>query len=393
MRKSMLPEGGKNKFQEIKEIVKKARDNGILVIDLSVGQPHGPAFLRARQVAAEMIMSDDEGVHSYQDNLCFVTGFARLFAEKHMARPLGTDDDVLPIPGIKPMLKIVIEACGSEFRPVKVLTMTNPGYPTPADACRVLRNVTNYAPRLNSENGFLFTLDDIEEGTTILMVNIPHNPSGVVADASWWRTICAWCEQNHIRIFNDAAYKMLAYSPDICTLADIAPEFPNLSWAEAYSASKVGNFTGWRAGVIVGSKDLIEDIRKCKGKADSGLVAPMAAGALEAVMSCKSEIEECRLTYLTRQETLINILSRRFGMKLAVAPGAGFFSLWLAPQMAFGQKIESGKEFNDLMIAETGIVGVPFDEFIRYSVTEDIHAPGVTKAITAGFQKAQIAYA
>lgn len=390
MTESRLPSGGGNKFQKVKENIKNARNAGIKIIDLSIGQPRGAAFLSARQFAAATIMSDDPAMHSYQDNDCVITDFARLFAEAHIIRKLGPKDYTVPVPGIKPMLKIIPEACGSQFKDIKVGIMK--GYPTPEDACKTLK-VKCYILPTTPENDFKFSPEDIEPNTDLLMLNYPHNPSGVVVNRAWWEKICEYCEKNNIRIFNDEAYQMLAYSEESCSLADIAPKYAKLSWAVGYSASKVGNFTGWRVGLIIGSRYFIEDIKKCKGNADSGLVAAMAAGVLEAIINSKSEIHECRQTYIARQRTLINILSRRYGMKLAVAPGAGFFSLWKVPLAAFGQKIESAEHFNDIMTKNTGVAGVPFDPgFIRYSVTENIHAPGIADAIAAAFAKANISY-
>lgn len=386
---SWLKPGGKNKFQEIKEKIKQARDSGIRVIDLSIGQPRGPAFMLARRAASNMILSDDEDIHSYQDNGCVIKNFAVCFAEAHMARQLRPEDNTVPTPGTKPMIEKIIEACGSEYRNIKVGLMK--GYPTPEDACKNLK-VRYYVLPATPENGFKFSPEDIEQSTDLLMLNYPHNPSGAVVDQVWWKKICEYCEKNNIRIFNDEAYQMLAYSEESCSLADVASNYPNLSWAVAWSASKIGNFTGWRIGLIIGSKYFVEDIKKRKGNSDSGFVAAMATGVLEALVNCKGEIKTCCQIYMARQKTLINILSRRFGMKLAATPGAGFFSYWELPKWAFGQKIESAGEFNNLMIAKTGLVGVPFDGFIRYSVTLDIHVPGRPEAIAAAFEKAQISY-
>jgi hypothetical protein len=77
-------------------------------------------------------------------------------------------------------------------------------------------------------------------------------------------------------------------------------------------------------------------------------------------------------------------------MKIAVKPKAGFFTLWLAPKRAFGQEIKNAEEFNNLMIRETGIVGVPFGEYIRYAVVGPIDKWG--GPLTEGFNKARVSY-
>jgi len=396
MTESRLPPGGKNKFQEIKELIKKLIDEGVIkkdeLIDMSIGQPLWPAFDRAKQVAAKTILSKDPKFDSYQDNGCAIGDFTRLFAESHMTRHLSAKDHTVPTPGTKPMIEKVIESCGSAYKHIKVGVME--GYPTPVDACKTLK-VEYYMLPTTPENDFKFSPEDIEPNTDLLMLNYPHNPSGVIVDFAWWERICAYCEENDIRIFNDEAYILLAYSDECCSLADVAQNYPDLSWAVAWSASKVGNFTGWRVGLIIGSEYFVGDIKKCKGNTDSGFVAAMAAGVYAAFFNCKDEIEKCRQTYTARQKTLINILSIR-GMKLAVKPGAGFFSLWLAPAEAFNKEIKNAEEFNNIMIEKTGIIGVPFNlqgiQYIRYSTTLDILALGMPERIATGFEKANISY-
>ena len=65
------------------------------------------------------------------------------------------------------------------------------------------------------------------------MLNYPHNPSGQVATRDWLRQLCEVCSARNIRLFNDAAYYVLSYGPESATLSDIAPDYPDLSWAEA----------------------------------------------------------------------------------------------------------------------------------------------------------------
>jgi len=395
-RDSRLPEGGENLFQGIKKKRSEAEASGIQILNMSIGQPSGPALISAREAAAQAVLSGDERVHEYQDNgSLYVSDFARRFVQYHSRwwlRDCGMEGriDFLSIPGIKPMLGLIPLACGSQSNDIIVGTTTDPGYPTPADQCDYL-NVKNYALNLNPDNGFRFGAIDIQKGTDLLMVNYPHNPSGQIATEEWWKRICSYCEENRIRIFDDAAYAGLSHSEDHFTLADVAVNYPDLSWLEAYSASKlIGNGTGWRIGAMAGSPDFIGDLATIKGNADSGFVAPMAAGVIHAAENDKEGIEAHRQIYQERIKLLIGTLSP-LGMKLAVNPGAGFFTLWMTPAEAFGESIKDGAHFNNLMIENTGVVGVPFGKYyIRYAVTSDIEA--MKEKIAAAFKKANILY-
>lgn len=100
-------------------------------------------------------------------------------------------------------------------------------------------------------------------------------------------------------------------------------------------------------------------------------------------------IHEAREVYERRLKVLIEILQAN-GMRLAVEPKAGFFSLWQSPRMAFGKPMANASEFNREMIEQTGAVGVHFDPYIRYAVTSDVEA--YVDQIDQAFKKASVSY-
>jgi LL-diaminopimelate aminotransferase len=400
MRGSRLAEGGLNVLQTIRAKRAEAEARGIKLLDLSIGEPRGPALLSARQAAAAAVMSEKESMHAYQYNGSpGVPNFAQRFIQAHVPRTFDNKEvDYLPIPGIKPMLGLVPLACGCAEHRVMVATTTSPGYPIPADWCAYHPLVNHYALPLNSENEFRFSPGDIMEGTDLVMTNYPHNPSGQVATRDWLRQLCHYCSEHDIRLFNDAAYFVLSYGAESLTLSEVAIDFPGLSWAEAFTAAKlIGNGTGWHVGAMVGSADFIGDMKVVKGKTDTGFVAPMAAGVVAAFESDQEGIGRYREMYRSRLSLLIGLLSGH-GMRLALEPAAGFFTLWMVPTHAFQQRIENAEHFNFMMIEETGVVGVHFPSagsgqapgYVRYAVCGDIEA--MAGDIDMAFRKAKVSY-
>ena len=394
MRQSRLPAGKENLFQQIKAVSAAAQARGVELIKYSIGQPKGSAFLSAREAAAHAIMSGEESQHEYQDNTCVpIPDFAQRFVEGHLysTTTLGDGVGYLPIPGIKPMLSMVILACGSSLETVAMTT--NPGYPTPRDQCGYLSKRV-IEPELNSGNGFLFNPDDLPGGVGLIMINYPHNPSGAVATREWMEKLCQYCVDMDIRLFNDAAYAAVNYGVTGCLLSEVAINFPELSWAEAFSASKlIGNGTGWRVGALDGSPDFVADIKVIKGNTDSGFVAPMAAGALHTLEHDHGSIDRVVQLYQHRAELLHEILCGE-GMIPALVPEATFFTLWHAPKRVFGQAVDSAVDFNLAMIegdGKLGLVGVPFGNYIRYAVAyPDVdELADKTRAV---FAKAKVSY-
>jgi hypothetical protein len=81
----------------------------------------------------------------------------------------------------------------------------------------------------------------------------------------------------------------------------------------------------------------------------------------------------------------------RHGMRVAVEPDAGFFTLWETPTRAFGVEITSAEQFNFLMIERTGLIGVHFDpSYIRYAVCADVES--LSNAIDDAFKQAEVSY-
>jgi LL-diaminopimelate aminotransferase len=401
-RRSWLqPEGG-NKFQVVKAKTAAAQASGKRILKLSIGQPTGPALKSARYATARAVMSEDENMHAYQDNnSAGVDDFAKRFVTANIGPASwstvsgGGNIAYLPIPGIKPMISLVPLACGaSKEWTINVMTMTDPGYPTPAFWCEKLPGVMHKAIHLSPENNFRFSIDKIDEltGPRLLMLNYPHNPSGQIADEAFWHEVCEYCEGKDIRIWNDAAYAVLAHDPNHRTLAEIAAQYPGVSWAEAFSASKAGNFTGWRIGAMVGSPDFIGDIERIKGDADSGFAAPMAAGIIESFERDQVSIRNVRHVYQKRITLLCNAL-QEFGMRLACEPKAGFFTLWVTPKQAFGVDIKDSEHFGTLLLERCegwGLVGIDFHPYFRLSVTSDVEA--MLEQIKDVFRNADVKY-
>lgn len=392
MRKSRLPAGSANVLQRIRQKRTEAEAEGRKLLDISIGEPKGPALLSARRAAGEAVMSDAEVMHAYQYNASpAVPEFSERFVQAHLRQSLADQDvDYVPISGIKPVLGLLPLACGCANNAVRVATMTQPGYPIPADWCDYHPHAEHYALPLNADNEFRFRVADIQPGTDLIMLNYPHNPSGQVSSQDWLRELCRHCAEHDIRIFNDAAYVCLSYADDSWTLADVAIEFPDLSWAEAYTAAKlIGNGTGWHVGALVGSPDFVADIKEVKGKTDAGFVAAMAAGALVAFEEDQAGIAAFKEMYRARVDVLVDLMSD-CGMQLALKPQAGFFTLWKAPTRAFGEAMESAEIFNFKMIDTVGVVGVHFPGYMRYAVCADVAA--MAPELTAAFQEAAVGY-
>ncbi|MEL0112386.1 MAG: hypothetical protein VW835_11705, partial [Rickettsiales bacterium] len=120
-----------------------------------------------------------------------------------------------------------------------------------------------------------------------------------------------------------------------------------------------------------------------------GFVAPMAAGVLVALEEDQTGIAQYREMYRRRLGTLSSLM-QGCGMKLAIDPRAGFYTLWESPTRAFGRAMSGAEEFNFTMIEKTGVVGVHFANYLRYAVCADVDA--MRSDLEAAFKSAEVSY-
>ncbi len=319
--------------------------------------------------------------------------FAQEFCQFHIEADLSKISglEYLPLTGLKPSMPLIPQACNSANDILLVATMTNPGYPVIKTYAKPLGYKVYELP-LTPENEFRFSVNDLHPSMDLVFTNYPHNPSGQTCLREFWHKICVYCQRYGIRLINDAAYATNSYADDdSCLLSEVAILYPDLEWAEKFSASKMGgNFTGWRVGAIVGSEAFVKDIATIKGNTDSGGFAPAMIGALAATRYEQEAICQYSEAFRQRQEWLCETLQSK-GMKLAIKPQGTFFNIWLTPKRAFGVDIESTEQFNNLLIKE-GLVGVPFDPYWRGAVVEDILQLDFMEAVVSAFDKAKVEY-
>ena len=392
-----LPARGENLFQRIKRIrTAYEKRTGKASLNLSVGEPDGIPTLITREAACKATMSEDRLIHVYQDNGS-PEGFDRTFVRHHVPEEIASDERfaTLPIPGIKSILGLIPLACGhnlDDAEPVVLAATTKPGYPIIRTWCGYLDCPYHDWP-LYAKDKFRPRMENMPEKVNVVLLNYPNNPTGAVMDEAGWREICQWAVDNGVRLVNDAAYCGLVHGKHT-TLSEIASQYPDLEWIELFSASKSHNATGWRVGTAFGTADFIADLTMIKGNADSGFAAPMAIGAMEAIKEDQAGLTEIRETFGKRGKILMELLKPY--LRLAVEPEAGFFTFWHAPDKAFGEKMGSADDFNNRMVEQLGMVGVPYTgsdgEYIRYAVCFPVEKEEHQQAIREAMEAAKPEY-
>ena len=159
----------------------------------------------------------------------------------------------------------------------------------------------------------------------MIFVSYPNNPTGAVIEDDFFARLVAFAEANDIVVVHDNAYADITYD------GYVAPSFlatPGASevGVEMFSLSKSYNMTGWRAGAIVGNREVVDAYWRLKTNLDSGMfgaVQRAAAAALSGSQDCVRDM--CRI-YQRRRDLLVEAL-RTVGMH--VEPPKGTIYLWV----------------------------------------------------------------
>ncbi|MDF2522546.1 MAG: aspartate/tyrosine/aromatic aminotransferase [Clostridiales bacterium] len=356
-------------FVEIEENIKRAKEKGINVINLGIGDPDLPTpdFVVNKMVEAV----NEPKYHCYPEYDGCIE-FRTAVAEYYMRRfgvVLDPETEIVALLGSKEGIAHIFFALVNDC---DFTLVPDPQYPVYKLASALTGGVPYPMPLLK-ENSYLPDLsvipDEVIKRSKILFVNYPNNPTGTVADLDFYQSLIDFGIKNDIVICNDNAYSEFTYD------GIIAPSLLQANGAmetaiEFHSLSKSYNMTGWRIGYAVGNKEIISKLKKMKNNIDSGVFTAIQIAAVEALKNGDAFAIKMRDVYMKRRDLAIFELMS-LGWDFEIPKGA--FYLWVRVPVGF-----DSKSFASLLLDKVGVVvspgsgyGESGEGYIRISLTED----------------------
>jgi aspartate/methionine/tyrosine aminotransferase len=406
-----IPASGINLFQLIYILIREYEAQaGQKVLNLSLGNPDLIPTDEVLNLRAFYQKQKRYELHTYaEDNNIdqFCEGMVRAFTGLDYSRYPHLK--AVPIPGIKTATSLLPLACGMHLKDRKQFHVVSnlPAYDVIGTWSNSYLATNRIVWPLSADDGMTLNVERLKtalqgagvEKPDLIFVIRPGNPAARGASEAEWKEIIEFCISRGIRLVNDGAYTTLATPQGHVPLSQVAKDYPALEWAELLSVSKSFSDPGARLGVMVGSKEFIEDFILIKGNTESGPVPSIMAAYADLFRDEKLTrkiMDELLDIYQKRLGFLVPAL-KKAGLRPACETTAGFFTLWRTPDIAYGINLREEAQkrgmpraelYNRLVIEKTGIVGVHFtgpakpgakpgedDAYIRYAVCTDVLLP------------------
>lgn len=337
-------------FVEITRKIAEKKARGEEVISFAIGDPDiaTPRHIIDRLVEA----SRDPVNHRYPESEG-LPELRRAIAAWYMRRfgvTLDPDKEVLPLIGAK---EGIAHVAFCFIDPGDTALVPDPGYPVYSIGTTLAGGRPFYMP-LTEKNNYLPDLKKIPETviarSKLLWLNYPNNPTGAVADQSFFDEVVAFARRTGIAVCHDAPYTEVAYD-GYRPVSFLQSQGARDVGIEFHSLSKSFNMAGWRIGMAVGNATIIRALKTLKSNIDSGIPQAIQYAAIEALNGPDECIAEHNALYQRRRDLVVEGLNK-IGLK-AVCPKASLY-VWARVPEGY-----TSAEFAADLLEQVGVVVTP----------------------------------
>lgn len=344
-------------FARIEQKVAEAKEKGIDVISLGIGDPDQPT--PAHIIEALKMAADDASNHQYPSSVGMIdyrTSVAD-FYKRRFDVDLDPKSEVVSLIGSKEGIAN-ISYC--YINPGDINLVPDPGYPVYGIGT-LLAGGEPYLMPLLEENEYLPDLTkipgEIADKAKLMFINYPNNPTGATATLEFYADVVAFAKKHDLIVCSDAAYTEVTFD------GYVAPSFLQVEGAkdvgiEFFSLSKPFNMTGWRIAAAVGKSEVVEALGRIKSNIDSGAFQPVQVAAGAALDGSYSVIEETQRIYSERMDVCVAGL-RELGWKLEKPQGT--FYIWVKVPKGY-----TSTEFVEYVLEEAGVIITPGNGYGQY---------------------------
>lgn len=344
-------------FARIEKKIDEAREKGIDIINLGIGDPDRPTPKHIIDKMARSIY--DSANHQYPSSVGMLE-FRKAVAEWYAKRfgvELDPKSEVVSLLGSKEGIAHISFAYLDKG---DINLVPDPGYPVYGIGTLLAGGVPYIMP-LKEENGFLPVLEDIPADIArqakLLFISYPNNPTGVAASLSFFEKVVEFARNYDILVCHDGPYSEVAFD------GLKVPSFLEAKGAkdvgiEFHSLSKTYNMTGWRLGWAAGNPYAIEVLGRFKSNVDSGVFQAIQVAGIEALRGSQDCVAEMQKIYQERRDVALAGL-QKMGWK--VTPPQGSLYFWVPVPSGF-----TSESFAEEVLEKAAVIVTPGNGYGQY---------------------------
>ncbi|MEM7554584.1 MAG: aspartate aminotransferase [Cyanobacteria bacterium P01_A01_bin.84] len=341
-------------FARLDELKAKAREQGLDLIDLGMGNPDGATPQAVVEAAIDALRNkDNHGYPPFEGTANFRQAITSWYHRRYGVN-LDPDSEALPLLGSKEGLAHLAIAY---INPGDTVLVPTPAYPAhfrgPLIAGGEVHSLV-----LKPENDWLIDLgaipDEMAQKAKILYFNYPSNPTAATAPREFFVDIVKFAKKHSILLVHDLCYAELAFDGYQPTSLLEIPGAKEIG-VEFHTMSKTYNMAGWRVGFVVGNRHIIQGLRTLKTNLDYGIFAALQTAAQAALELPDSYLQQVQKRYSTRRDFLIQGLAQ-LGWDIPKTRATMY--LWVPCPQDVGST-----DFALDILQETGVVVTPGNAF------------------------------
>lgn len=349
-------------FTILDDLKAQARQRGIDVIDLGMGNPDLPPPKHVVEDLCRQVK--DPANHRYSRTDGDVERKLReAIAEWYFRKfrvQLDPRSEVLPLIGSKEGIAHLSLAFLNND---DIALVPNPAYPVHFNGVIMAGGIL-YSIPTTPEHHYLPNLKginrDVLKMSKMLFLSYPHNPTTATADLHFFQEAVHWAKAHRIMLVHDFAYSDFVYdgakAPSILQIKDAKAQA-----VEFHTLSKSYSMAGWRLGFAVGNRDILASLAKTKSYVDFGIFRAVQAAAISALLGPQDYVQQLVETYRKRRDVFVGGLNR-IGWDIPM-PKSTFY-VWAGIPLKFSAL--TSLEFATLLMQETGVVAAPGTGFGEY---------------------------
>ena len=339
-----------SKIREVMDKTKKLKNQGIEVIEFSIGRPD---FDTPKHIKEATKIALDKGLVHY------TTSAGTLELREAIIYRLKEDSQLIFEPD-----EIIVTVGAAEANYIATQTILNPGdevlVPEPMYVYYSGWSFLGGATTVNFPLDLLLKQpEDLEryitEKTKLIILTSPHNPTGKVISRQSLEKIADLAKKYNFLVISDEIYNQLIYDNVEC-ISIAKFEGMKERTLTIGSLSKTYAMDGWRVGYLIAPKPLIEEALKIHQHILSCPNTFVQEGARVALSSSQECVGKMVQEFDRRRKLMMSYLD---DLELPYDQPQGAFYIFPSIKK-FGL---SSEEFCDYLLAEARVAVIPGDAF------------------------------